>query len=139
VYLFFFQADDGIRGSSVTGVQTCALPIYDDVRLNRIHLFDRFWRGIERENLVTLFPAKCHDDFDHCRLVIDDYDLSHSQRGEYFNFEKKKEETGKNLISVGDFTMEHDPWNLADKIENCLVNDGRVSKRYTDHICQKIR
>src|SRR5207237_2891982 len=24
---FFFQAEDGIRGSSVTGVQTCALPI----------------------------------------------------------------------------------------------------------------
>src|SRR5260370_16004825 len=26
--LFFFQAEDGIRDSSVTGVQTCALPIY---------------------------------------------------------------------------------------------------------------
>src|SRR5260370_22221096 len=26
---FFFQAEDGIRDSSVTGVQTCALPIYD--------------------------------------------------------------------------------------------------------------
>ena len=25
---FFFQAEDGIRGASVTGVQTCALPIY---------------------------------------------------------------------------------------------------------------
>src|SRR5260370_9579954 len=25
---FFFQAEDGIRYSSVTGVQTCALPIY---------------------------------------------------------------------------------------------------------------
>src|SRR5207237_7273743 len=24
----FFQAEDGIRDSSVTGVQTCALPIY---------------------------------------------------------------------------------------------------------------
>src|SRR5437762_5862844 len=24
---FLFQAEDGIRGSSVTGVQTCALPI----------------------------------------------------------------------------------------------------------------
>ena len=24
---FFFQAEDGIRGISVTGVQTCALPI----------------------------------------------------------------------------------------------------------------
>src|SRR5260370_16022027 len=27
VFLFFFQAEDGIRDSSVTGVQTCALPI----------------------------------------------------------------------------------------------------------------
>src|SRR5690554_7358570 len=25
--LFFFQAEDGIRGADVTGVQTCALPI----------------------------------------------------------------------------------------------------------------
>src|SRR5437588_1466224 len=25
---FFFQADDGIRGHCVTGVQTCALPIF---------------------------------------------------------------------------------------------------------------
>src|SRR5258706_170479 len=28
---FFFQAEDGIRDWSVTGVQTCALPIYDRV------------------------------------------------------------------------------------------------------------
>src|SRR6476661_522381 len=28
--VFFFQAEDGIRDSSVTGVQTCALPISDD-------------------------------------------------------------------------------------------------------------
>src|SRR5437762_8114298 len=27
---FFFQAEDGIRDTSVTGVQTCALPIYVD-------------------------------------------------------------------------------------------------------------
>src|SRR5699024_12139353 len=26
---FFFQAEDGIRDRNVTGVQTCALPIYD--------------------------------------------------------------------------------------------------------------
>src|SRR5256885_13113786 len=26
--LFFFQAEDGIRAYKVTGVQTCALPIY---------------------------------------------------------------------------------------------------------------
>src|SRR5207248_8989956 len=27
VYFFFFQAEDGIRDRTVTGVQTCALPI----------------------------------------------------------------------------------------------------------------
>src|SRR5439155_7735709 len=27
-YFFFFQAEDGIRDGHVTGVQTCALPIF---------------------------------------------------------------------------------------------------------------
>src|SRR5699024_11415163 len=27
VFIFFFQAEDGIRDRNVTGVQTCALPI----------------------------------------------------------------------------------------------------------------
>src|SRR5690554_7129351 len=30
-FFFFFQAEDGIRDADVTGVQTCALPILDDV------------------------------------------------------------------------------------------------------------
>src|SRR5258707_8897229 len=30
LYLFFFQAEDGIRDIGVTGVQTCALPISHD-------------------------------------------------------------------------------------------------------------
>src|SRR3989440_3707898 len=30
-FFFFFQAEDGIRDLIVTGVQTCALPIYADV------------------------------------------------------------------------------------------------------------
>src|SRR5690606_27360365 len=29
--IFFFQAEDGIRDCHVTGVQTCALPIYDQL------------------------------------------------------------------------------------------------------------
>src|SRR5205809_6063588 len=28
-FFFFFQAEDGIRDVAVTGVQTCALPIFD--------------------------------------------------------------------------------------------------------------
>src|SRR6266700_6121486 len=34
-YFFFFQAEDGIRDFHVTGVQTCALPIFVAVDLNR--------------------------------------------------------------------------------------------------------
>src|SRR6266516_8068218 len=30
LFFFFFQAEDGIRYRTVTGVQTCALPIYGD-------------------------------------------------------------------------------------------------------------
>src|SRR2546427_12584322 len=29
LFFFFFQAEDGIRDLTVTGVQTCALPIWD--------------------------------------------------------------------------------------------------------------
>src|SRR5260370_673605 len=35
--LFFFQAEDGIRDSSVTGVQTCALPIWPSATTFRIN------------------------------------------------------------------------------------------------------
>ena len=35
---FFFQAEDGIRDHCVTGVQTCALPIYFSLR-QRPHFF----------------------------------------------------------------------------------------------------
>src|SRR5205823_11999982 len=31
-YFFFFQAEDGIRDKLVTGVQTCALPIWQECR-----------------------------------------------------------------------------------------------------------
>src|SRR2546429_3454177 len=35
--VFFFQAEDGIRDVAVTGVQTCALPIYiEGVAIRRI-------------------------------------------------------------------------------------------------------
>src|SRR5438093_5643444 len=35
VLFFFFQAEDGIRYWSVTGVQTCALPIWRSLRVPR--------------------------------------------------------------------------------------------------------
>src|SRR5207253_7461726 len=35
-FFFFFQAEDGIRDGHVTGVQTCALPISDAHRPERL-------------------------------------------------------------------------------------------------------
>src|SRR5258707_3412231 len=38
LYRFFFQAEDGIRDIGVTGVQTCALPIFGVATANSILL-----------------------------------------------------------------------------------------------------
>src|SRR2546430_5148443 len=38
---FFFQAEDGIRDLTVTGVQTCALPISSDRRQSRTRALRR--------------------------------------------------------------------------------------------------
>src|SRR5256885_828451 len=37
MFFFFFQAEDGIRDYKVTGVQTCALPIYTRPSRQRYH------------------------------------------------------------------------------------------------------
>src|SRR2546429_6545382 len=42
VYLFFFQAEDGIRDVAVTGVQTCALPISSPKTLQSRQSRDRY-------------------------------------------------------------------------------------------------
>src|SRR5437762_8137954 len=42
LFFFFFQAEDGIRDTSVTGVQTCALPISrGDRAVRRVRTRDR--------------------------------------------------------------------------------------------------
>src|SRR2546430_11365624 len=37
-FVFFFQAEDGIRDLTVTGVQTCALPIYNELTAGGISI-----------------------------------------------------------------------------------------------------
>ena len=41
-FVFFFQAEDGIRDDLVTGVQTCALPISQDYCVVFCFLFSDF-------------------------------------------------------------------------------------------------
>src|SRR5690606_40588527 len=51
---FFFQAEDGIRGFHVTGVQTCALPIFFRERGGN------FWPASERafDTTAALLPKE---------------------------------------------------------------------------------
>src|SRR5690606_40302478 len=51
MFCIFFQAEDGIRDFHVTGVQTCALPIYLRRKNGRyLHALTRFadWLGARR-------------------------------------------------------------------------------------------
>ena len=58
VFVFFFQAEDGIRDSPVTGVQTCALPIFRLVRNGRlpISVVKGSFQYARRRNLVIPYP-----------------------------------------------------------------------------------
>src|SRR2546430_11825546 len=51
LFFFFFQAEDGIRDLTVTGVQTCALPIFRSV-CTRL-------RATSRASTRTLRSAAC--------------------------------------------------------------------------------
>src|SRR5687768_14670525 len=42
-FFFFFQAEDGIRDVAVTGVQTCALPIFSPFPTFSISVFNKFF------------------------------------------------------------------------------------------------
>src|SRR5690606_40259604 len=68
--LFFFQAEDGIRDFHVTGVQTCALPIYQaryyiDASLavpsaERQGRFAEAWTPAFLESMLLFFQRDCH-------------------------------------------------------------------------------
>src|SRR5438034_5481696 len=47
-FFFFFQAEDGIRDHCVTGVQTCALPIFAGFRLRVARMIHCCLRQIPR-------------------------------------------------------------------------------------------
>src|SRR5207245_2409757 len=46
-FFFFFQAEDGIRDATVTGVQTCALPIYHLLSAEEFREAPYPWFGYE--------------------------------------------------------------------------------------------
>src|SRR5205823_12118327 len=54
LFLFFFQAEDGIRDKLVTGVQTCALPIFMATRTGA-SAFGRMCRQMTRNPVAPTF------------------------------------------------------------------------------------
>src|SRR5438309_7097177 len=50
MFFFFFQAEDGIRDGTVTGVQTCALPIFGPG--------DRTWSDPEHPPALGFYPRR---------------------------------------------------------------------------------
>src|SRR5207244_10606120 len=58
---FFFPAEDGIRVDLVTGVQTCALPIFRSM--------ERVERSHESEVVVEILPRSRHVALPECSLV----------------------------------------------------------------------
>src|SRR5207237_6155315 len=68
---FFFQAEDGIRDSSVTGVQTCALPIYHAHELQIVH------RDLKPENIMLETEDNGRE-----RAVVMDFGLAKERRAD---------------------------------------------------------
>ena len=68
-FFFFFQAEAGIRAYDVTGIQTCALPIFSRTSYEKgiesvEHAFDQPFltsREIERDELVGLYTASLQE------------------------------------------------------------------------------
>src|SRR5437762_8499286 len=71
---FFFQAEDGIRDTSVTGVQTCALPISQSLRFSNyeVHfianpeLRSRLLEVLRRAGLVP--PRRFHQPVNELKI-----------------------------------------------------------------------
>src|SRR2546422_8256346 len=71
LFFFFFQAEDGIRDVAVTGVQTCALPIYQREGLRSAK--DRGSRGGSKygEANRTGRPGRVRRELDIDGLLVD--------------------------------------------------------------------
>src|SRR5438093_2083859 len=59
IFVFFFQAEDGIRDWSVTGVQTCALPICSlAIWLTEGNSFRQSGHQVAQKNSMTTLPRR---------------------------------------------------------------------------------
>src|SRR5256885_8426202 len=67
-FLFFFQAEDGIRDYKVTGVQTCALPIWTYVLAKALETYQHeYGVAYPQEERPAGRPEKTSPLYDHLR------------------------------------------------------------------------
>src|SRR5438067_10245895 len=58
VYPFVFQAEDGIRARNVTGVQTCALPIFGKSTPSRPRIFEMGFRSLQVTQAISKIRSR---------------------------------------------------------------------------------
>src|SRR5260221_1681476 len=80
VYIFFFQAEDGIRDHCVTGVQTCALPINssqaeDGIRDHCVTGVDRKSTRLNSSHTVISYAVFCLRSEEHTSALQSHSDL----------------------------------------------------------------
>src|SRR3712207_7179314 len=81
-FFFFFQAEDGIRDIGVTGVQTCALPIYPQL-LPALEAIEHTRQG----SLVFGYPSLA----EVCRSSLRRRKrVQHSQNGSHVRSEERR-------------------------------------------------
>src|SRR5256885_5441471 len=81
VCFFFFQAEDGIRDYKVTGVQTCALPIFDELVVG-LHLCHQVLGGAVAAFQDRVGDAGGVQTDGAARVVIARNDVIDAQRSE---------------------------------------------------------
>src|SRR2546430_5858797 len=91
-FFFFFQAEDGIRDLTVTGVQTCALPIWNQVDQQRRDPVNKFLRLRKRTYVLGHLRMASGKDRKSTRL-----NSSHSQISYAVFCLKKKKNTNDPL------------------------------------------
>src|SRR5207253_4079028 len=87
--VFFFQAEDGIRDGHVTGVQTCALPIFGVIDIGNI-LF-----GSEMVGAVRGIDPRTGHYFDDTKRYIDALSVSSAEKERIFEKRSEERRVGK--------------------------------------------